>query len=112
MEEVDYILGDEVSISFVVKGMRGEVYNIENCSFLSTVYMLDTLIAEITTYSAGWMFLYRSCLMRDNFAIEHYGLGDGSNVLLCPRLLGQAKTRITFWRLQIIIRDVSDTETN
>ena len=78
---------------------------------MSTVYMLKTVLTEMTTYSAGQMFLYCSSLMRDNFAIEYYGLGDGRNVILCPRLRGNPRTRKTFRRLQIIIRDVSETET-
>ena len=49
--------------------------------------------------------------MRDNFAIDYYGLGNGRNVLPSPRLRVNSTTRKTFRRLQIIIRDVSETET-
>ena len=113
MEEINYIPGDkDVLMSFVVKGMRGEIYNIENFSSLSTVYKLKTILAEMTTYPASHMMLYCSGLMKDNFAIEYYDLGDGSkNVLFCPRLRGGARTRRTFRRIDVIIRDVSDSET-
>ena len=102
MEEFNYIPGDEVIISSVVKGMRGEIYNLEKNSSLSTVYMLTAIVAERTTYSAGHMNLYCSGLMRDNFAIEYHGLSDGKNFLLYPRLRDGANTRRTFRRLQVI----------
>ena len=54
------------------------------------------------------MNLYCSGLMRDNFAIEYYGLGDERNVLLCPRLRSNPSTRKKFSNLEVIIRDVSD----
>ena len=73
--------------------------------------MLKTILAEMTTYSAGQMFLYCGGLMRNDFAIKYYGLGDGINVLLCPRLRGEARITRTFRRVQVIIRDVSDSET-
>ena len=99
MEEVNYIPGDKVIMSFVVNGIRGEVYNIEKVPSMSTVYMLKTVLTEMITYSAGQMFLYCSGLMRDNFAIEYYGLGDGKKFLLCPRLRGNPWTSKTFRRL-------------
>ena len=58
MEEVNYIPGDKVIMSFVVNGMRGEVYNIATFPSTSTAYMLKTILAEMTTYSAGQMFFY------------------------------------------------------
>ena len=73
--------------------------------------MLKTVLAEMTTYSAGEMFLYCRGLMRDNFAIEYYGLGDGRIFLLYPRLRGNLRTKRTFRRLQVNIRDVSDWDT-
>ena len=111
MEEINYIPGDEVIISFVVKCIHGKIYNIEKFSSLSTVYKLKTILAEITTHSASHMMLYCSGLMRDNFASEYYELGDGKNVLFFPRLRGGARTRRTFRRLQVIIRHVSHSET-
>ena len=102
MEEFNYIPGDEVIISSVVKGMRGEIYNLEKNSSLSTVYMLTAIVAERTTYSAGHMNLYCSGLMRDNFAIEYKGISDGKNFLLYPRLRDGPNTRRTFRRLQVI----------
>ena len=86
MDEVNYIPRDEVIFPFTVKIMRGEMYNIKNFSSLNTVYILKTVLAEMTTYSPGKMNLYCSGLMRDNFAVEYYGIGDGRNVFLCPRL--------------------------
>ena len=103
--------GDEVIMSFVVKCMCVEIYNIENSFSLSTVYKLKTILAEMTTYSASHMMLYCSGLMRDNFAIEYYDLGDGKNVLFCPRLRGGARTRRIFRLLDVIIRDVSNSKT-
>ena len=110
MDEVNYIPGDEVIMAFFVNGIRGKIYNIKNFSSLNTVYILKTVLAEMTAYSAGEMFLYCRGLMRDNFAIEYYGLGDGRKVLLCPHLRGNPRTRRTFRRLQVIIRDVSESE--
>ena len=49
--------------------------------------------------------------MRDNFAIDYCGLGDGRNVLPSPHLRVNFTSRKTFRRLQIILRDVSETET-
>ena len=72
--------------------MRGAMYNIINFSSLNTVYMLKTVLAEMTIYSPGQMNLYCSGLMRDNFAIEYYGIGDGKLsffVLVYVRILGQ-----------------------
>ena len=57
------------------------------------------------------MMLYCNGLMRDNFAIEYYGFSDGTNILLCPRLRGGARTRRKFRRIDVIIRHVSDSET-
>ena len=112
MEEINYIPGDqEVIMSFVVKDMCGKIYNIENFSSLSTVYKLKTILAEMNTYPASHMVLYYSGLMKDNFAIEYYDFGDDKNVLFCPRLRGGARTRRIFRRLDVIIRDVSDSET-
>ena len=88
--------------------MRGEMYNIINFSSLNTVYMLKTVLAEMTIYSPGQMNLYCSGLMRDNFAIEYYGIGDGRTVLLCPRLRSNPRTRRRF---MVIVRDVSDSDT-
>ena len=110
MDEVNYIPGDEMIMSFFVNSMRGKIYNIKNFSSLNAVYMLKTVLAEMTTYSAGEMFLHCRGLMRDNFTIEYYGLRDGRKVLLCPRLRGNSRTRRTFRRLQVIIRDVSESE--
>ena len=56
-EEVNHIHGDKVIMSFVVNGIRGEVYNIEKVPS-STVYMLKTVLTEMTTYSVGQMFFY------------------------------------------------------
>ena len=111
MEEVNYIPGDKVIISFIVKNILGKIYNIENFSSLSTVYTLKTVLAEMTTYSAGWMFLYYCGFVIDNFVIDYYGLEDWKNILLCPHLRGGVRTRSTFRRLQVIIRDVSVCET-
>ena len=83
-------------MSFVIIDMRGEIYNVENFCSLSTMFMLKTVLAEMTTYSTDQMYLYCSSLMRDIFSIEYYGLGDGRNVILCPRLLGGPRTRRTF----------------
>ena len=48
MNEVNYIPGNEVILSFTVNGMRGEMYNIKNFSSLNTV----------TTYSSGrWIYI-------------------------------------------------------
>ena len=91
--------------------MLGEIYNIEKKSSLNTVYMVKTVLAEMTTYSTGKMFLHCRGLMRDNFAIEYYGLGDERNVLLCPRLRSNPRTRRRFRNLEVIVRDVSDSET-
>ena len=63
--------------------------------------MLKTVLAEMTTYSTGKMFLHCRGLMRDNFAIEYYGLGDERNVLLCPRVRSKPRTRRRFRQLQI-----------
>ena len=57
MDEVNYIPGDEVIFSFTVKNMRGVIYNIINFSSLNTVYMLKTVLAEMTIYSPGQMNL-------------------------------------------------------
>ena len=111
MEGVNYIPGDEVNMLFLVNGMRGEIYNIENFSSLKIVYMLKTVFAEMTTYFAGQSVRYCSGLMRDNFAFEYYGLDDGRNIILCPRLRDGHMIRRSFRRLQVIIRDVSDSET-
>ena len=62
MDEVNYIPGDEVIFSFTVKNMRGVMYNIINFSYLNTVYMLKTVLAEMTIYSPGQMNLYCSVL--------------------------------------------------
>ena len=64
--------------------------------------MLKAVLTEIPTYSPGEMSLHCRGLMRDNFAIEHYGLGDGRNVLLCPRLRANPSTKRRFRRLQVI----------
>ena len=40
MDEVNYIPGDEVTMSFIFKSMRGEIYNIEDFSSINTVCML------------------------------------------------------------------------
>ena len=58
--------------------------------------MLKTVLAEMTNYSTGHIIFYCSGLMRDNFAIEYYGLGDGKNFLLYPRLRGGARIRRIF----------------
>ena len=97
MEEINYIPGDGVIMSFVVKGMRGGIYNIENFSSLSIVYKLKTVLPEMTTYPASHTMLYCSGLRKHNFAIEYYDLGDGKNALFCPRLRGGARTRRTFY---------------
>ena len=70
MDEVNYIPGDEVIFSFTVKNMRGVMYNIINFSSLNTVYMLKTVLSEMTIYSPGQMNLYCSGLVRDNFTIK------------------------------------------
>ena len=111
MDEVNYITGDEVIFSFTVKNMRGEMYNIINFSSLNTVYMLKTVLAEMTIYSPVQINLYCSGLMRDNFEIEYYGIGDGRTVLLCPRLGSNPRTRRRFRNLEVIVRDVSDSDT-
>ena len=111
MDEVNYMPGDEVIISFTVKSIRGEIYNIENFSSLNTVYMLKTVLAEMTTYSSGEMFLHCRGLMRDNFAIEYYGIGDGRNFLLCLRLRANPRIKRRFRQIQVIICDVSESKT-
>ena len=88
--------------------MRGAMYNIINFSSLNTVYMLKTVLAEMTIYSPGQMNLYCNGLMRDNFAIEYYCIGDGRTVLLCPRLRSNPRIRRRF---RVIVRDVSDSDT-
>ena len=72
--------------------------------------MLKTVLAEMATYSPGQMVLYCSGLVRDNFAIKYYGIGDGRTVL-CPRLRSNPRTRRRFRNLEVIVRDVSDSET-
>ena len=57
------------------------------------------------------MFLHCHGLMRDNFAIEYYLLSDGRNVFLCPRLRDNYSIRRIVRRLQVIIRDISESET-
>ena len=57
------------------------------------------------------MFLHCHGLMRDNFAIEYYLLSDGRNVFLCPRLHSNPRTRRRFRNLEVIVCDVSDSET-
>ena len=99
MDEVNCIPEDEVIVSFTIKSMHGEIYNIENVSSLNIVYILESVLVEMTAYSPGKMFLHCCDLMRDDFAIEYYGLGDGSNVLLCPRLRTDPRTRIRFRQL-------------
>ena len=111
MDEVNYIPGDEVILSLTVNCMRGEMYNIINFSSLNTVSMLKTVLAEMTTYSPGQMNLYCSSLMRDNFSIEYYGIGDGRTVLLCPRLRSNPRTRRRFRNFEVIVRDFYDSET-
>ena len=91
--------------------MRGEIYNIKNVSYLNTVFMLKTVLAEMTTYFPDQMNLYCSGLVKDNFAIEYYGIGDGRTVLLCPRLRSNPRTRRRFKNAEVIICDVSDSET-
>ena len=108
MDEVNYIPGDEVSFSFTVKSMCGVRYNIINFSSLNTVYILKTVLAEMTIYSSGQMNLYCSGLMRDNFAIEYYRIGDGKTVLLCPRPRSNPRTRRRF---RVIVQDVSESDT-
>ena len=88
--------------------MRGEMYNIKDFSYLNTVCVLKTILAELTTYFPGQMNLYCSGLMRDSFAIEYYGIGDGKTVHLCPRLRSNPRTRRRF---RVIVRDVSDSDT-
>ena len=56
MDEVNYIPGDEAIMSFTVNCMRGELYNIEQFTFLNTVYMLKTVLEDMTTYSPSEMF--------------------------------------------------------
>ena len=111
MDEVNYIPGDEVIFSFTVKNMRGVMYNIINFSSLNIVYMLKTVLAEMTTYFSGHMNLYCSGLMRDNFAIEYYGIGNERTVLLCPQLRSNPRTRRRFRKLEVIVRDISDSDT-
>ena len=108
MDEVNYIPGDEVFFSFTVKNMRGDLYKIINFSSLNTVYMLKTVLAEMTIYSPGQMNLYCSGLMRDNFAIEYYRIGDRKTVLLCPRLRSNPRTRRRF---RVIVQYVSESDT-
>ena len=108
MDEVNYIPGDEVIFSFTVTSMCGVRYNIINFSCLNTVYMLKTVLGEMSMYSAGQMNLYCCGLMRDNFAIEYYGIGDGKTVHLCPRLRSNPRTRR---RVRVIVHDVSDSDT-
>ena len=111
MDEVNYIPGDEVIFSFTVKNMRGDLYKIINFSSLNTVYMLKTVLAEMTIYSPGQMNLYCSGIMRDNFAIEYYGIGDGRNFLLCLRLRANPRIKRRFRQIQVIICDVSESKT-
>ena len=91
--------------------MRGEMYNIKDFSYLNTVCVLKTILAELTTYFPGQMNLYYSVLVKDNFLIEYYGIGDGRTILLCPRLRSKPRTRRRFKNVEVIIRDVSDSET-
>ena len=93
MDEVNYIPGDEMVISFTVNGMRGKIYKIEKVSSLNVVYILKTVLAEMTTYSSGEMILHYRGLVRDNFAIDYYGLGEGRNVPLRPCLHSNPTTR-------------------
>ena len=108
MDEVNYIPGDEVIFSFTVKNMGGDLYKIISFSSLNTVYMLKTVLAEMTIYSPGQMNLYCSGLMRDNFAIEYYRIGDGKTVLLCPRIRFNPRTSRIF---RVIVQDVSESDT-
>ena len=73
--------------------------------------MLKTVLVEMTIYSPGQMNLYCSGLVRDNFKIKYYGLGDGRNVLLCPRIRSNPRTRRRFRNLEVIIRDIADSTT-
>ena len=73
--------------------------------------MLKTVLAEMTTYSAGEMCLHCRSLVRDNFAIEYYGLDDERNVILFPRIRYNPRTRSRFRQLQVIMRDFSESET-
>ena len=73
--------------------------------------MLKTILAEMTTYSPGEMFLHCRGLIRNNFAIEYYSLGDGRNILLCPRVRSNPRTRRRFRQLQVNILDISESET-
>ena len=82
-----------------------------NVFSLNTVYILMTVLAEMTTYSPGQINLHCSGLMRDDFAIEYYGLGDGKSVLLYILLRSNPRTRRRFRNLEVIIRDVSDSKT-
>ena len=45
MEEIHFNPGDEAIMSFVVKGIREKIYNIENFLSRSSVYMLKTVLA-------------------------------------------------------------------
>ena len=49
--------------------------------------------------------------MRDNFAIEYYGIGYGRTVLLCLCLRSNPRKRRRFRNLEVIVRDVFDSET-
>ena len=48
------------------------------------------------------MFLHCRGLMRDNFAIDYYGLGDGRNVLFVLVYLGQEEGLDNFKKLSVI----------
>ena len=93
MDEINYIPGDEVIFFhlplrvYVVKCII-----LKNVLSLNTVYILMTVLAEMTTYSPGHINLNCSGLMRDDFAIEYYGLGDGKTVLLYTLLRSNPRT--------------------
>ena len=51
MDEINYITGDDIIMSFTVKSMRGEIYNIENFSSLNTVHIEDRTCGDDYLFS-------------------------------------------------------------
>ena len=74
--------------------------------------MLKTVLTEISALTEDEMNLFCSGLMIDNFAIEFYGVGEGTNVPFCPCLRGGSKTRSIRQIQDLLIRDISYSETD